>query len=1417
MYSSISLLFFKKALMTLSKTNTVTPIVKGKYYNWKRYWKSVKTKESLTFDRDGFLIEKSIYTNTNLKQLEELEDKNYLILIGEPGIGKTKTFELYENSLNNDSSFLFIQMNDWETKLEMNSFFNNELKNKLKNYNETINLYLDSLDECRLEFKRAATCLIKNLRKLNEHKDRLKIRITCRTADLSDSFKNDLFNFYENDDSNNAEDNNIFELVPLTKEQVLEAAKHKAIENPKRFTEDLINADVVPLAIVPLTLEFLLEDYKETNKVNPKLRELYIKGIKKLLEDANTTYKELERTGTLLPDQKLSIAAGIAAISIFCNNSKISKKAETSNENSITFDDIFESQNLKETSLGLTKENINEVLHSALFTYADSSTLTFRHKSYAEFLAAYYLYKKGVPLKVVQGFFYNDLNKVYPQLKEVAVWYTHFSAEFLDDLIEKDYEILLNKNTNHISDEKKEKLIDRYIIGLNEGEAKYKSNLKGLVYESLNGKIIKEFQNNPTDSTKSFLISLAHLSKNKKSLVEPIFKLLSTTKSIYIKEEAVTFIDRYSDNEIKKKLIPVIQHESTFEQDKEDQLRGIALGTIYKQIDFEELLLFITNQKNENLTGNYSRFIKYEFLPYSFNHTAKTLLYFANNFEKVENVVELIGGKLVENAVSKISETNVDIASKTEIENALFRFIQQPIIRKKRNSYLNLFDDEIHEQKPYKYDFFEKLICFLIRENHFSAYNLVDEFQIEGIFSVSDLDWLLRMFQNSELDKEQEFWFEYIKYFCYCKTCCIPYENLGLFREVFDSSTYSPFTDYYRLIFKGVVLGSKDEDNERKNYNRWKELKFENLENEKKEKTEVKAKQEKFLNLEKTLADEIDRFRKGELKRWWYILNKFNDSKWDKFSKELKSDIINVARVFLVKNETKCDCDSRNCKFDLVISKTFNLLLNEDKAYLEKPVDQKLYEKWADWILFSNVNWLDSAIIKLLYSNLPERTVSLIKNRFKDIQQEKASVKNLKYFLILKDFFDKVSFIENESLNNIFHNLIIEENKFLDFEKEELYLFKEIVEKLLHEQHPTFLNNIKEWLENDIKEDDFEKFCIVLSKSFYYLDSDILDNVVLMFCRERKFEKYFIEQNIDILHKPGDHRYYLFLGFSKQIEKLDFVVLKNWFKHLVEEYNTKEDSLFADSKISAFKEGLLYILISKSTDFTVVDLLKDIKVHTDDKDKYQIDDKIHYAIKTISANNWKPMSPSELLAEIKTDTPLIQTKDLRVYIEQIDSFTNVKNVSAKDINHTLSKTERLEISEDKVQLAIESILNLKFHQNDWGGETNDLYTANVVIDGERRQAAFLLKGNGTKSKEMQIKNCGKNGNQIVRLFGNSADLFIIQYIGPISEDVVKSAETHTIALRALGKKANFCIINGQDTARLLGTYNHLEEALPSKR
>jgi hypothetical protein len=186
------------------------------------------------------------------------------------------------------------------------------------------------------------------------------------------------------------------------------------------------------------------------------------------------------------------------------------------------------------------------------------------------------------------------------------------------------------------------------------------------------------------------------------------------------------------------------------------------------------------------------------------------------------------------------------------------------------------------------------------------------------------------------------------------------------------------------------------------------------------------------------------------------------------------------------------------------------------------------------------------------------------------------------------------------------------------------------------------------------------------------------------------------------------------------------------------------------------------------------------------------------------------ISPWLTLEMAKAKATLPEVKNgLRLHVDDVDNFKNARAVKKAEIAAFLA-SGFLRKSEDAVQHALEEILEVPNHRKDWGGEGNDLYTANVTVNGVRRATAFLLKGPGIgKNKTMTISDCGKNGDQLVRLFTAPADLFVVQYVGPIADSVISDVEGKAVEKRAQGKNAQFLIIDGQDTARLLYAYGKL--------
>ena len=71
--------------------------------NWKRFWSPYGDK--IYLEGDGYLYNPDtdhlFKINPNVVFIDELENVNCLVLLGEPGIGKSSTLEEYYESINN--------------------------------------------------------------------------------------------------------------------------------------------------------------------------------------------------------------------------------------------------------------------------------------------------------------------------------------------------------------------------------------------------------------------------------------------------------------------------------------------------------------------------------------------------------------------------------------------------------------------------------------------------------------------------------------------------------------------------------------------------------------------------------------------------------------------------------------------------------------------------------------------------------------------------------------------------------------------------------------------------------------------------------------------------------------------------------------------------------------------------------------------------------------------------------------------------------------------------------------------------------------------------------------------------------------------------------------------------------------------
>ena len=156
--------------------------------------------------------------------------------------------------------------------------------------------------------------------------------------------------------------------------------------------------NLVPLAIKPVSLVFLFNIYRKYNGQFPsnlKLYELYLEGCKCLCEEVNQSRQSSGRTGNLDNEQRLIVAARIAAITILSNRFAVwtGKEQDTPKED-VFIENLYhghETAKAREFEILKKEKVIPEVLDTGLFSSRGLERMGWAHQTYAEFLAAWYL------------------------------------------------------------------------------------------------------------------------------------------------------------------------------------------------------------------------------------------------------------------------------------------------------------------------------------------------------------------------------------------------------------------------------------------------------------------------------------------------------------------------------------------------------------------------------------------------------------------------------------------------------------------------------------------------------------------------------------------------------------------------------------------------------------------------------------------------------------------------------------------------------------------------------------------------------------------------------------------------------------------------------------------------------------------
>jgi hypothetical protein len=540
-------------------------------FPWPRYW-FPEGNSNNEFVQSGYLslpsAEYRHYYQALPKQLAELTQIPVLILLGEPGYGKSHALQDERKRLeveHTEDLVIFEDLKSFVPGSEQRLLDSDTFK--LVEQGRRLWILLDSFDECTLPAP--GDWLISNFINKVKHPERVFVRITCRPSHWPEKLEEAFSERWRSVAKSAVES---WRLCPLRQDDIRIAANRSQID-AEGFLNTVTERNVEQLAALPVTLQFMLRLFQVDRL--PKVRtEIFEQGLELLCEDSPAR-QEISIKSQIPASDRFRVATRIALGYVLqgCHSIWLGPRVQCPIG-------LFDAKQVtcKEVSHEISDEAVKETLElTGIFARLDGKQFQFASRTFAEFLAACYIAESPVPtdqkLKVL---LHPDSQRLIPDLHETAAWLAALDADFLIWLVNHEPEAALESDFATLAQADLPALVDGMLrLATEEQRPSYDwQRLAKLQYPGIESKLSAVI----TDSSASFvaralairIVNACELQTLGTELAELV---LNDSEDIALRELATSRIANMADT-AKKRLIPLA--ESTLDL----SLKAKALSVI---------------------------------------------------------------------------------------------------------------------------------------------------------------------------------------------------------------------------------------------------------------------------------------------------------------------------------------------------------------------------------------------------------------------------------------------------------------------------------------------------------------------------------------------------------------------------------------------------------------------------------------------------------------------------------------------------------------------------------------------------------------------------------------------------------------------------------------------------------------------
>lgn len=581
-----------------------------------RYW--CASSSSYELDIAGWLADPArrawlgIQTNANCYTTADLDEYQCLLLLGEPGIGKSYELPLIASHEQTPDLVASIDLAEYTSEGRLvRDVFESELIHEWISGHGTATLTLDSFDECQRQLPSLTPLIRRYIERWPT--ERLRLRLACRTSELPQALLQILRKRFS---TGGPHDLGVFELLPLRR---VDAASICGVEDAEAFLASVEERNAVPFAARPLTLRFLARIYEQSGTLPTSGAGLYEQGLLALAEQETNSPRRSGATNQTSPSARIAAASRIAAITHLCGRSGVwlGGVAEV-DDRSVTVDACdggTEPNGVYPVSIDRTL--ISETLATGIFSGAGEQRLGWAHASFADFLCARWLVANRLSATQTRGLICGGDGGIYPQMQRVAAWLVALRPDEFGWLVDIDPESFLVE-IDIPADHLRVAIVDGLFDLAEREQLQYqhdRSAYKGLTHPNLHDQLVSRLTST-SESIVALAIRIAEQAGIESLVPDLISLALDQRREGWLRVAAGYAVSHLTGEAGTAALLPLLDESSAdplsagLRPETADDLHGVALSAAWPGHMTNELVFgWIRPPRSKSYHSIYTMFL----------------------------------------------------------------------------------------------------------------------------------------------------------------------------------------------------------------------------------------------------------------------------------------------------------------------------------------------------------------------------------------------------------------------------------------------------------------------------------------------------------------------------------------------------------------------------------------------------------------------------------------------------------------------------------------------------------------------------------------------------------------------------------------------------------------------------------------